>query len=208
MKIIDLENWERKTHYLFFKRMDYPQYLICKNIDITNFLAILKEKELSFYFAMIFAATYAIKHTDAFKYRIEGDNVVYHEMIHPSFTAMSEGTDLFKMVTVDMKENMETFIESARKKADSQKEYFVFKDLEGRTDLIYITCIPWVSFTNVSHTVSFNKDDAVPRLAWGKYFEEGDKVLMPFSVQAHHSFVDGIHMGQYFDALQEYIDAF
>ena len=208
MKIIDLENWERKTHYLFFKRMDYPQYLICKNIDITNFLTILKEKEFSFYYAMIFAATYVINHTDAFKYRIEGDNVVYHEMIHPSFTAMSEGTDLFKMVTVDMTEDMETFIESARKKADSQKEYFVFKDLEGRTDLIYITCIPWVSFTNLSHTISFNKDDAVPRLAWGKYFEEGDKILIPFSVQAHHSFVDGIHMGQYFDALQDYLDTF
>ena len=79
---------------------------------------------------------------------------------------------------------------------------------EGRTDLIYITCIPWVSFTNLSHTISFNKDDAVPRLAWGKYFEEGDKILIPFSVQAHHSFVDGIHMGLYFDALQDYLDTF
>ncbi len=208
MKIIDLENWDRKTHYEFFKRMDYPQYLICKNIDITNYLLKLREQNLSFYYAMIFAATYAINKTDAFKYRIEGENVVYHEMIHPSFTAMSDGSDLFKMVTVEMKEDMVTFIESAKEKSDRQKDYFVFKDLEGRTDLIYITCIPWVSFTNVSHTISFNKDDAVPRLAWGKYFEEGDKILMPFSVQAHHSFVDGIHMGQYFDTLQEYLDSF
>ena len=208
MEIIDLDGWDRKTHYQFFRRMDYPQYLICKNVDITHFLNRLRQRDLSFYYGFIHAAMHAINQVEAFKYRIEHEQVVYHDMIHPSFTAMSEGTDLFKMVTVDMKEDMETFIESARKKADSQKEYFVYKDLEGRTDLIYITCIPWVSFTNLSHTISFNKDDAVPRLAWGKYFEEGDKILIPFSVQAHHSFVDGIHMGLYFDALQDYLDTF
>lgn len=93
-------------------------------------------------------------------------------------------------------------------KSENQKDYFVREDIEGRFDLIYITCIPWVSFTNLSHTISFNKDDSVPRLAWGKYFDENGKILMPFSVQAHHSFVDGIHMGKYFDALQEYLDSF
>ncbi len=81
------------------------------------------------------------------------------------------------------------------------------KDVEGREDLIYITCIPWVSFTNLSHTVSLNKDDSIPRFAWGKYFEENGRILMPFSVQAHHSFVDGIHMGRYYDILQKYLDS-
>jgi|GEM_PF-2208719 len=50
--------------------------------------------------------------------------------------------------------------------------------------------------------------ESIPRLAWGKYFIDGDKILLPFSVQAHHSFVDGIHMGQYIDYLQAYLDMF
>lgn len=208
MKEIDLENWDRKTHYQFFKRMDYPQYLICKNINITNFLYRLKEMDISFYYGMIFAAMFAINQVKAFKYRIELDKVIYHETVHPSFTDMSEGSELFKMVTVDMKDKIEDFVFTAKEKADRQSDYFVIKDLEGRSDLIYITCLPWISFTNISHTISFNKEDAVPRLAWGKYFIEHDEFLMPFSVQAHHSFVDGIHMGRYFDALQEYLDSF
>jgi chloramphenicol O-acetyltransferase type A len=208
MEIIDLNTWDRTTHFNFFRRMDYPQYLICSNIDITNFLSKLKERNISFYYAMIYAATYALNQVKEFKYRIKGDKVISHNTIHPSFTDMTDGSELFKMVTVDMEDNIENFVTKAKKKADSQKDYFVIKDVEGRDDLIYITCIPWVSFTNLSHTISFNKDDSIPRLAWGKYFGDDKRVLLPFSVQAHHSFVDGIHMGKYLDGLQKYLDTF
>ena len=30
--------------------------------------------------------------------------------------------------------------------------------------------------------------------------------MIPISVQAHHSFVDGIHVGQFVDRLQMYFD--
>lgn len=205
MEIINFDTWERTTHYKFFKRMDYPHYNISVNIDITNFLTKIEENEIPFYYAMIYAATYALNQVKEFRYRIRGEQVVLHDLIHPSFTDMSAGTDLFKMVTVNMEKTILDFTRKAKEKSNNQTEYFVIKDVEGRDDLIYITCIPWVSFTHLSHTISFNKDDSVPRLAWGKYFKEGDKLLLPFSVQAHHSFVDGIHMGKYIDCLQEYL---
>ncbi len=208
MEIINLDTWERTTHYKFFKRMDYPHYNICVNIDITNFLANTKEKKIPFYYAMIYAATYALNQVEEFRYRIRGEQVVLHNMIHPSFTDMSDGTDLFKMVTVYMEKSISDFTKKAKEKSDNQTDYFIIRDVEGRDDLTYITCIPWVSFTHLSHTISFNKDDSIPRLAWGKHFKEGDKILLPFSVQAHHSFVDGIHMGRYIDCLQEYLDEF
>lgn len=208
MKIIDLDGWERTTHYNFFKRMDYPHYNMCMNLDITNFSAKTKEKNIPVYYAMIYAATYALNQVEQFRYRIRGEQVVLHDMIHPSFTDMSEGTDLFKMVTVDMEQSILDFTKKAKEKSNNQSDYFVFKDVEGRDDLTYITCIPWVSFTHLSHTISFNKDDSIPRLAWGKHFMENNKILLPFSVQAHHSFVDGIHVGKYIDYLQEYLMQF
>jgi chloramphenicol O-acetyltransferase type A len=186
--------------------MDYPHYNISTNIEITHFLQAVKEQQIPFYYAMIFAATYALNEVEAFRYRIRGEQVVLHDTIHPSFTDMSKGSDLFKMVTVDMEDSLKVFSLKAKKKSEGQQDYFVAKDVEGRVDLIYITCIPWVSFTHLSHTISFNKDDSVPRIAWGKYFAKGDKILLPFSVQAHHSFVDGIHMGKYIDGLQKYLD--
>lgn len=208
MKMINLDTWERATHYKFFKRMDYPQYNISVNLDIKNFLAKTEDNDIPFYYAMIFAATHALNQVEEFRYRIREEQVVLHELIHPSFTAMSEDTDLFKMVTVCMEKSISDFTNKAKHKSNQQTEYFVIEDVEGRDDLTYITCLPWVSFTHLSHTISFNKDDSIPRLAWGKYYQEGDKVRLPFSVQAHHSFVDGIHMGKYIDCLQEYLNEY
>ena len=34
------------------------------------------------------------------------------------------------------------------------------------------------------------------------------RIIMPVSVQAHHSFVDGIQIGKFVDALQRYMDSF
>ena len=43
---------------------------------------------------------------------------------------------------------------------------------------------------------------------WGKYFVRGEKVMLPFSVQVHHSFVDGVHIGKLANLLQGYLDYF
>lgn len=37
--------------------------------------------------------------------------------------------------------------------------------------------------------------------------EKDGRVIMPVSVQAHHSFVDGIHIGKFVDKLQKYLNA-
>ncbi|MGK0468500.1 MAG: nitroreductase [Clostridium sp.] len=33
-----------------------------------------------------------------------------------------------------------------------------------------------------------NPVDSIPRISWGKYFEESGKIKLPLSVQAHHAF--------------------
>jgi chloramphenicol O-acetyltransferase type A len=206
MKYIDLEKWNRKEHFNFFQRMDYPQFNICANLDITNFLNYTRAKGLQFYYAMIHASTSTANQLTNFCYRIREDKVLLHDKIHPSFTDMEEDSDLFKLVTVEMKDDIFEFAVYAEEKARNQKEYFAFNELIGRDDLIYITCIPWISFTHLSHTISLNKNDSVPRISWGKYFTANDKVLLPFSVQVNHALVDGVHIGKYLYRLQNYLD--
>ena len=208
MKLIDLETWKRKEHFLFFSRMDYPQFNICMDIDITNFLRFTKNKKLSFYYAMVYAVTTVINRMDDFKYRIHDGKVVLHDKVHPSFTDMDKDVndDLFKLVTLDLKDDVVAFVQAAKETSENQKDYFGLDKLIGRDDLIYITCIPWISFTHISHTISLNKNDSVPRISWGKYYESGEKILLPFSVQAHHALVDGFHVGKYIEKLQTFLN--
>jgi len=203
-----MENWNRKEHFNFFHRMDYPQFNTCMNIDISKFYEYTKKENLSFYYATVHAVTKITNSIDNFRYRIRDGKVVEHDLIHPSFTDMNneKADDLFKMVTVDFRESMHEFVPYAKKQSLDQKNYFSLDKLIGRDDLIYITCIPWISFTHISHTITLNKNDAVPRISWGKYFKENRKILLPFSIQANHALIDGYHVGKFVEMLQEYFD--
>lgn len=59
---------------------------------------------------------------------------------------------------------------------------------------------------DTAFTYSGKKDNATPLFDWGKYYEKDGRIVMPVSVQAHHSFVDGIHIGQFAEKLQEYLN--
>jgi len=203
MREIDITQWKRKEHFQFFHRMDYPQYNICFNLDITELLAEIKRKALPFNYSMIYLSTLSANQIEEFKYRIRDGKVVLHEIIHPSFTDMDDGDDYFKMVVVDMKSTLSDFIDTTKNKSKNQKKYFSFDELIGRDDFIYYTSIPWISFTHMSHTINLNKDDAVPRISWGRYYADDKKILLPYSVQVNHAFVDGIHIGKFKEKLEE-----
>lgn len=205
MKYIDLETWQRKAHFAFFSRMDYPQYNISANLDVTRYLKTLKEKALPFYYGMIHASTLIAQGIPEFCCRIREDGVIQHEKLRPSYTEMT-GDGLFKLVTLDLCDDISAFCARAKEKSQSQTDYFPFEEISG-DDLLYITCIPWVSFTHLSHTITLNRKDSVPRLSWGKYFNQDGRILMPYSVQVNHALVDGIHIGQFFSSLQSWMDA-
>ena len=81
-------------------------------------------------------------------------------------------------------------------------------DQAAETDeLIYFSCTPWFDFTALTNEHNFDRDDSVPRLAWGKYYEEGGRLWVHLSVEVNHRLIDGVHLGQLKQALDEEIAA-
>ncbi len=208
MKEININNWKRKEHFAFFSRMDYPHINLCFNVDITSLISKIKEERYPLYYTLIYLSTISANQVEEFRYRIRNEKVVLHELLTPSFSYMDDGSDLFKMVTVEMRESLKDFIDDAKIKSASQKEYFVAGDFIDRDDYIFYTSIPWISFTHISHTINLNKNDSVPRISWGKHFEDSSRIWLPYSVQVNHSFVDGIHIGKFKEVLESNIDNF
>lgn len=140
---------------------------------------------------------------EEFWYRFLDDEVVLYDTIHTSFAYLDAETELFKFISVPMKENMEAYIKAAVEKAKNQKEYFVAPPVN---DEFSFSPLPWISYTHISHTISGNRANSIPLFDWGKFFERGNKRILPFSVQVHHSFVDGIHVGKFVEKLQDYLN--
>ena len=73
---------------------------------------------------------------------------------------------------------------------------------------IQLSPMPGISYTPVSYTISGKKDAATPLFDWGKYVERQGRWMLVFTVQVHHSFVDGIPIGKLADSIQKRLDAF
>ena len=205
MREIDLATWKRAMHCQIFRNSVQPQYCVTFELDITNFLQKIKERGYSFTFSFVFAVTKCANEIEEFRCRFwEGKPVIY-DKINTSFTYLDDGSELFKVVNVEMQDTIEEYVSLAAKTVREQTEYFT-GPMEN--DIYQFSSFPWVSFTHISHTESGKKDNATPMIDWGKYFIRDEKVMLPFSVQVHHSFVDGVHIGKLAKLLQDYLNCF
>lgn len=205
MKYINFDTWERKEHYKFFENVDKPQFNICFNLDITRFLSFVQNKNLSFYYSMIYASTYVMNEIEDFRYKIRDGKIILHDSLMPSFTDMGHKENLFKIVSMPLEDNIIDFSNKAKDFSINQKEYFP-KIKEDQDKLIYFSCIPWISFTSITNELVMNKEDSIPRISFGKYFNQNDKILLPYSIQVNHMLLDGVHVGEYVEMLQKFID--
>ena len=205
MQFIDLATWDRAMHYQVFRDSVQPQYCVTFDVDVTNFLAKTKDRGYSFTFSFVYAVTKCADQIEAFRCRFVDGKPAVFETINTSFTYLDKATELFKVVNVPMQERIEDYVALAKETEGKQTEYFA---APMGNDIYQFSSFPWVSYTHISHTDSGRKDNATPLFDWGKFYERNGKVLMPFSVQVHHSFVDGVHIGKMAEILQSYLDHF
>lgn len=203
--VIDEKKWKRAMHCAVFRNSIEPAFCVTFELDITNFLKKIKEQKYSFTMAMIFAVSKCANEIEEFRYRFVDGNVVLFDKIDTAFTYLNTETELFKVVNVPMQDTIEEYVKTALKTATEQTEYFTGP---LGNDVFQFSAMPWVSYTHISHTNSGKKDNATPLFDWGKYFECDGKIFLPFSVQAHHSFVDGLHIGKLADKVQRFLDEY
>ena len=78
---------------------------------------------------------------------------------------------------------------------------------EENDNLIYMSCTPWFDLTGCTNERDFDRDDNIPRITWGRYAEANGRKTLGMSVEVNHRFIDGLHLGQFYQRLQADIDA-
>jgi chloramphenicol O-acetyltransferase type A len=204
MRYIDLDTWPRRDHFSLFSGFDFPHFSLCANVDVTAFYPFTKQRGLSFTVATVYVIARAANAIPEFRYRIRGETVVEHEIVHPSTTILVSD-DVFSFCTIEYAEDFSLFAARAVEQIATVRKELTVKDEPGQDNLLYMTPIPWVSFTGFMHPLQLYPTDSVPRFAWGKFFREGDVLKMPLSVQGHHALMDGLHAGRFYAEIQTYL---
>lgn len=205
MRYLDMSVWPRREHFEFFGAFNHPHFGMCAEVDLTAFYPAVKECGHSINTAIVYAISRAANAVPEFRYRIRAGKIVEHEIVHPATTILVNA-DVFAFAFFDYTEDFSEFAARAAEKLAHHREHATLEDPPGRDDFLFMTAIPWVSFTSFRHPMRLHPTDSVPRFAWGKFVEEGGRLKMPLDVQGHHALMDGIHIGRLFAALKDILD--
>lgn len=201
MKKIDLNTWHRKVQYDFFKDFEDPFFSATSNIDCTNAYLEIKKSGNSFFTLYMHRALKALNEIPEFRTRISDNDIVLFEKINGTTTVFKED-HTFSFSYFEYHEEFERFEKEAKESIEQAKKS---NDLISNPELnlVYVSVIPWRTFTSLKHPRSGNKPDSVPRIVFGKVFQQEGIYLMPVSVDAHHSLVDGYHASLFFNRFEE-----
>ena len=203
---VDIDTWERKTTYEFFLDYEDPFFNIAANLDVTRLYGFCKDNNLAFSLAALFLSLQTANAIREFRLRMMDERVIEFDRVEATQTILNDD-DTFSFCYFELKDDIFEFDRAGKIAREKYLALRTFDVETDRLDLIYYSAIPWISFTSFKHASPRNNRQTIPRMVFGKHFENGERRFMPFSVEVHHALVDGVHVGKFFNLYQQLIDS-
>lgn len=209
-QIIDIETWERKENFNFFRRFQNPQLSITSEVECGGAKKRAKEAHQSFFLHYLYAVLRAANEIPELRYRIdpEGRVVLYDQIDILSPIKIKENGKFFT-IRFPYHEDFETFYQEAQKIIDSIPEDgdpYAAENGEianGDYGLILLSATPDLYFTSITGTQEKQSGNNYPLLNVGKAIIKEGKLVMPIAMTIHHGFVDGHHLSLFYRKVEE-----
>lgn len=202
--LLDIQNWPRKEHFLFFKQFGEPFFGLTVEIDCTKAYETSKQLGTSFFVYYLHKTIVAVNTIECFRYRILDDAVYIYDTIDVSATIM-RADNTFGFSLMEYSPDFDVFAANAFQEIERiQNTSGLFTREFPNDNLIHFSAIPWINFSSLSHARNYTFPDSCPKISSGKMTIGKDgKRTMPMSIHAHHALMDGFHVGQFVDYFQE-----
>jgi chloramphenicol O-acetyltransferase type A len=195
---LDLDTWPRRQAFNFFRSFDIPCFNICTRIDVAPLKKAVKELGVgTISLAYHFIAIRLGNEIEPFRYRLEGDRVRVHNVVHGSTTVLRDD-ESFGFATLEHHHDFAVFAEQgAATLARLRLQDAPFEPTKYETATLHMSTLPWVHFSSYSNARQWGPHDSIPKIAFGRIDAEGDRLWMPLSVEVHHALMDGLHVGRF-----------
>lgn len=207
---VDISKWGREKTYNWFKTFSNSTYSCNVVMDVTELVKYVKKNKQSFFIDLLYIVCKGLNSIDEMRMRLVDDKVVLYEDINPAFTVLTD-SGLFENVRFKNVDNFKDFYKIAKEKIDNAKREVVLEDSnynpDNCYDEYYITCLPWVNFTQLTHPIPDDiSSQCIPRICWGKYVEEDGRFKLTLNICVSHILVDGYPLSKTFIKIQELLD--
>jgi len=192
--------------------MAQPAFSVTVPVDVTGLRERAAAHGATPWVAYHHAALEAANTVDGMRQTMlaDGSGVREFATIHASTTVLREDGS-FGFVTLPRESSLATFAARAKPNVErvrrARGDLFAADDPGdvGEATLVHMTALPWLAFTAFTH--ARGQGDDRPKVAFGRFREEGGRLLMPVAVDVHHALCDGVHVGRFFQQFQANLDA-
>src|SRR5574344_781927 len=177
-KPVDLARYPRKRIYEAFKDLANPYFSLTANVDITSFLKAKQKNKLPFFLAFQRLAVEAMDSDVNFRIRFKDGALVEISHTVASY-ALALSDETFSFVGAYPYLDKEAYYKDALiHQEEGRKNPDMKDDPEEVLFMAFLSCLPWISFTSLTHEAP-SPADANPRLTFLKYFRQGRNTLLP-----------------------------
>lgn len=195
-----VDDYYRREHYDFFRSYEMPFYTIVFNLEITAVKAFSDERGFPAYLTQCFLFARGMSRIEDFRYRVIDEEIVLHDHLEIAAT-LPAPNGAFSFAHFEHAPDLETFLRRAETVSQRAREASSLKaTAEGNT--ILFTSIPGVRFTGFTHATPADKTDGRARVAFGRFFEDGGRLMVPVGLGVNHIFIDGVALSRLVEEVQ------
>ena len=210
--IIDIDTWERRDNYGFFRTYLNSWYSVTTEIDCTESSAAARRSGDSFFHYYLDAVLRSANEVNELRYRTDKNGqVVFHDRVD-IISPIAVPGKTFYTVRIPYHENFERFYAEAHALITDIPEngdpYHAEKELmqQGDYDVVHLSAVPKMFFTSITYTVAeAGNGCSHPLMTVGKVVPRGERLVFPLSIYVNHAFVDGSHLASFFGKIEKYL---
>lgn len=199
-RTLDLDRWPRRAVFDHFMTLAHPWWGVTTRLDVARLDRARGTARLTvalYYVSLRLAAL-----IEPLCCRLEQGRVRVYDQLRGSATVL-RADDSLAFAPLPPARGWEDFAVAAASAIDEARARGEPRDLvDADSALLHFTVLPWIDFTSFSHARSGARDDATPKIGFGRLQREGDHLWLPLSIEVHHALVDGLHVGRWVQAFE------
>lgn len=203
-ELLDLQAWPRRAAFEHFRQLPQPHFNVCVEVALGSLRQRVAQCPGATPFLVYHhAALRAANAVAPFRYRLDAQGVRVHRRVDGS-TVVLRPDQSIGFANLRYEPELADFVAAALPVLERVRQPGQTMGGEISAEapaLIHMTTLPWLRFSSFSFARG-HEDSDTPKLAFGRMQERDGRLLMPVAVEVHHALMDGLHVAQFFQALE------
>ena len=185
-KIVDKEQYYRKGVFRHFSEDCKCSVSMTARIDVTDLVDFSKRTGSKFYVNFLYLLCKVLNSRDDYKmgYIWQTEELICYDKINPTQYVFHEDTETCTPVYSEYFEDYKKFYDSALADIDKAKKTREYQlDAQSHPNWFDASYISWMSYDSINVELPDGYLYFPPIVNWGRYREEGGRLMMPVTVR-------------------------